>query len=300
MPELKTAASLDLVRQLLRRVVSDVAEIEPLVGGEYSAAFAARSSAGPVVLRVNKNQGYDGDVYAQRFASPQLPVPAVLATGLDDGLHWCVSERCPGTILWPLEGEAARAMAEPLCDVLDALAAIDVSGTSGYGLAGTDGEAPYDSWRAYTRESLLRPVATAGLDEHDLRLTSRDQAFLARCAAITAANEAALREDRTLLMGDFNAANILHEGPRITGLVDWSPRYGDQLWEVAGFDLFRPDFGLAETYLARHPGLPAARERLAYYCARYADFVVRFFTYTEQTDKKQYCLDRWEAADWLL
>ncbi len=293
MSTLKTSGSAELAERLLRRVTTRISGLTELLGGEYSAAYAAATDQGEVVLRINKNQGYDGDLLAQRLVGSALAMPAILGSGFDEEVHWCMSERVPGAICWELEGEAARAMAGPLCDVLDQLAAIDISGSSGYGSVGESGDAPYPTWRACVADlygSTLVPPAEELAD----RLTSRDRALMQRCADVAEATAHALTEDRVLLHGDFNPSNVLQQDGIVTGLVDWGCQYGDQLLEVAGWDLFRPDFGLAETYLARHPDLTGAQERLTHYAARYAAFAVRFLVHTGQDGKREHWFEQWE------
>lgn len=274
-------------------MTTGIADLTPLLGGEYSAAYAASTDQGEVVLRINKTQGYGGDVLAHRLVGAALPMPAILGTGFDEGVHWCVSERLAGAICWELEGRAARAMAGPLCEVLDRLNAVDLRGAKGYGPVGEDGNAPYPTWRARVAD-LYGTSVVPPADDLAARFTPRDHAFLRRCAKIADATAHALTEQRALLHGDFNPANVLQQNDRITGLVDWGCQYGDPLLEVAGWDLFRPDFGLVETYLDRHPDLTGAQERIAHYQARYAMFAMRFFVHTGQDGKRQHQLSEWE------
>ncbi|MGO4839249.1 hypothetical protein AB4144_44090, partial [Rhizobiaceae sp. 2RAB30] len=107
-----------------------------LIGeGEESRAFAFDLGEDAYVLRINMTaDGFAKDSYAgSRFAGPALPVPPVVDIGtLDDGHAYCVSRRAPGVTLQDLPASDLPGIVEPVCAVMDAIAACGVDGTPGF------------------------------------------------------------------------------------------------------------------------------------------------------------------------
>jgi hygromycin-B 4-O-kinase len=225
---------------LLRRFAGDVGRVRLLGSGEFSRAFAFESGGRALVVRVSTSPHAEGnfakDDYAWRhFASPRLPIPRVLAIGREGDAWFAVSERAAGRVMTELDPAKRRALLPGLLDALDAIGRADVGGTRGYGPWGADREGQCGSWREYLllviendSEGYYRDwhalFRDGSLDREAYEVVFRHMMGLAdRCP-----------EERALIHNDYWFMNIIGEGERITGVIDWANAlYGDPLYEVA-------------------------------------------------------------------
>ena len=264
------------VRALLRQHFMSVGvDLRLLAGGEFSRAFAFDADGRPYVIRVSASphapEVYAKDEWAFRhFASPALPIPRVIARGEEGELYFAISERVAGDRVDVIPPAARPALYPALLDVLDAIVATDVSSTRGYGpwsstgdgeaatwrgslsaIADNRAEGYYGDWHALFRESFLERDLFDALYRRMLRLADF-------CP-----------EERHLIHCDLHFDNILSDGHRITGVIDWgNAGYGDPLYDVAWL---RRVNSLGETFVdaalldARYGAAPNYRERIACY-----------------------------------
>lgn len=161
-----------------------------------------------------------------------LPVPAITARGETAGWAYAVSERLTGTPLDDLDASALAAVLPDLFDVMDAIGRIEVSG-HGHGTWDPSRTAPYRSWPEYLlaaeHETPRVPGWRAALAASDIGLEpfERGLATLRRLAPD-------LPDERRMIHGDLLARNVLVEGDRISGVLDWgSACFGDPLYDAA-------------------------------------------------------------------
>jgi hygromycin-B 4-O-kinase len=236
-PEPDAARAIALLRQ---QFAVDAGEVRPLGSGEFSRAFAFTSGGQDYVLRLNAwphaAESFAKDAYAWRhFASPRLPIPRVVATGQTEDTRFAISERAGGRVMTELTPAERRALLPALLDALDAIGQADVGASRGYGDWNADGIGQFATWRDY--------LAAVNEDEpegyykhwHDLfrdGALERDvfetiyrhlHQLLPHCP-----------EERALIHNDYWFMNIVGEGERITGVLDWANAlYGDPLYEIA-------------------------------------------------------------------
>jgi hygromycin-B 4-O-kinase len=182
------------------------------------------------------------DRLAARYACPALPIPRVAEMGETDGGYYAISERVYGDTIDDVDEAQMRALLPALFAAFDAARLADLSGTSGYGGWGADGSAPFPSWRA------------ALLDIANDRPGDRIHGWRARLATSAVGSgpfDAAYRrlqalavhvpEDRHLIHSDLLHYNVLVQGDRITGVLDWGcALYGDFLYDLAWFCFWQP------------------------------------------------------------
>ena len=238
-----------------------IAGLRPLAGGEFSRAFAFDTPEGAFVIRVSASphapEVFAKDDWAFRhFASPQLPIPRVVARGEERGLHFAISERVAGERIEVIPPAKRPILYPALLDTLDAIVAADVSSTRGYGPWSVDGNGEAASWRDFLGAIIENRAEGYYQDWHAL---FRDS-FLERDLF-----DALYRrmmwladfcpEERRLLHCDLHFDNILCDGRRITGVIDWgNAGYGDPLYDVAWFGRVN---ALGETFV--DPALLDAR-----------------------------------------
>lgn len=230
---------------LVERLGATPGSVEPLRPGEWSSVYAIRRGGEDLVVRFSRYpDDFEKDRAVAAWSSADLPVPAVLELGEALGLAYAVTRRVHGEFLEMLDEPRTRAVLPRLLAALDAMRAIDLSATAGFGGWTARGGGVHKTWRdallsvgesvppersAGWRERLAAsPIGTGPFDEAYARL--RD--VVAFCP-----------EDRHLIHDDLLNRNVLVEDKRITAVLDWgSSKYGDFLYDVASLAFWKPWF----------------------------------------------------------
>lgn len=235
---------------LRRRFGDGVERGEDLPQGEWSRAYAFRHAGRELVVRFNADpHTFRLDRLAQRFASPGLPMPAILEVGEVDGAWYAISERAFGDFLEDLPPDRMRAVLPSLLELLDALRTADTSDSSGFGPWDAAGNGNTGTWA----EVLLDVVA--GTPEASLDTWRRD---LARSEVAERAFREGMREltalagrcpdRREVVHADLLNRNAFVAGSRVAAVIDWQcAMYGDHLYDLAWFTFWAP----------WHPGVAA-------------------------------------------
>jgi hygromycin-B 4-O-kinase len=260
------------------RFGSDGSDVVPLGAGVWSKAFAFRRAGCDYVIRFGVHQeDFAKDRLAARYTCPALPIPRVVELGEALGGYYAISERVYGGYLDDVDEAQMRALLPALFAALDAARRADLVGTTGYGAWGTDGTAPYPSWRA-----ALLAVAT---DRPVDRIHGWRARLVASPVGVGPFEEAyghlkalaeRVPEERHLIHSDLLHYNVLVEADRITGVLDWGcGMYGDFLYDLAWLCFWQPwypawqriDFREEATrhYAAIGLDVPDCEERLRCY-----------------------------------
>ena len=121
------------VTEFLLQTLGTVQGVAPIGQGDWSQAFSFQCDEAHLVVRFGAHvEDFDKDRRAMRFTMPGLPIPRVLEIGEAFGGYFCLAEREWGTGY--LEGQGAEEMRRSvpaIGELLDALRAADVSGTTG-------------------------------------------------------------------------------------------------------------------------------------------------------------------------
>jgi hygromycin-B 4-O-kinase len=224
----KPSLTIEEVGRLLAAQGMPVTDLAPMKEGLQSQAFACSLDGFPAVLRINRTiRDFEKDRFAyEHFRSERLPIPRVLEIGwLDDAHAFCLSERLPGVMAQTVDAATAGRLAAPTFDCWRAMAATDVSFTTGFGEFDGEGNAFCDSWQAYLLEDV--GLDWSPIPDVDLALIRQIGAAIARLAPLCP-------NERHLIHCDFGADNLLTDGEAITGVLDWAlAGYGDPLFDVA-------------------------------------------------------------------
>jgi hygromycin-B 4-O-kinase len=240
--------------------------LTPLVEGEESQAFRFDHEGAGYVVRVGGRElGFRKDAWAAERLGDRIPIPRVVAIqAIDDGHFLCVSERLPGRIIQDVtDVDELEALARPVGEVLAEISAVDMSEFGGAGdFDPATGWTSHDDWPSLQTEQaevdldpyrdVLDPVKVARLRDELRDLLGR------------------LPSTRRLIHGDFGGNNLLVDGGRVTGVLDWeAAMIGDPLFDVAAMRFWAPylpcmrvQADYAEARLAAEPG---AAERLRCY-----------------------------------
>ena len=293
------------VRALLaEHVAGAVTDLEPFKGGVFSRAFGFRAGGRASVIRVSRAphaaEAFAKDDYAARhFASPSLPIPRITVIGpLDDG-YFAIGERVPGRPLEELSATERPAVLPATLDTLDAIARADLGASRGYGDWDAGGHGRYASWGDYLAAILHNERAGFYRDWHAL---FRDS-FLEREVYETVYHHmlrlaAACPDERALIHNDYQFENVLTDGRRVTGVIDWANAlYGDPLYEVARLIWWSGWPGwwyddVAELLRARYGGAPRYAERIACYTCHVVLDDLRYYARQEMRPQYEIARDR--------
>jgi hygromycin-B 4-O-kinase len=224
-----------------------------------------------MVIRFGEHvEDFRKDQTMAAYSRAALPIPAIIEIGAAGDGYFAVSERAPGEPLDGLDGTGMQAALPGLLAALDALRAIDVSGTKGYGLWAPDGTGPAASWAqallGANQETARVPGWRTALAASAVGLRPFDRAY-ARLRELAEG----LPDQRYLVHGDLVNHNVLVRGSQVTAVIDWgNALYGDWLYDAAWLIFWWPWFpqwqGIditaeLERHWERQGGLPPGRHR---------------------------------------
>jgi hygromycin-B 4-O-kinase len=217
--------------------------------GLWTTAFFFRQAGRQLVVRfADTAWNFEKDRRFAGYGSDDLPIPRVLEIGdAFDGLHYAVSTRAHGTFLEDLDHDAMTCALPSVFRTLDALRAVDVSGSAGYGshLPNFDGERP--TWREFLLAVDDDQPALAANPVRGWRvmLDSRPDAArtFADAYSALASSVDGCPDARHLVHNDLLHGNVLVAHDRVTAVFDWQcAMYGDFLYDAAALSFWAPWF----------------------------------------------------------
>jgi hygromycin-B 4-O-kinase len=242
---------------IIDRFGDRASELTRLSGGDWSEAYGLSLDGTQVVARFGiHGEDYEKDRIASGWASDELPIPKVLEIDETKIGFVALSSRARGEFLDELGGEQIRGVLPSLLRTMDAIRAIDVSATEGYGNWTPDGHGPQRTWR----EALLHKFADDPPSNrtHGWRPALESLPSGARDfdAALQVCERLAERmpTERHVIHNDLLSHNVLVQGDRISAVLDWgNSMYGDHLYDAAWLLYCQPRY-------TSWPGLDLAGE----------------------------------------
>lgn len=208
--------------------------VDPLVGGDWSRAFAFRLDHRDYVVRFGAwREDFEKDQIAQTFSGTDLPVPRLVEIGQALGGFYAVSERHFGVFLEELDADGFRRVLPALIGALDVMRRFP-----------TDPErrpVPWDQWlldmlvdRPGERVSGWRHKLAEWRDLETLFMTAHQamQNLLPGCPDL-----------HHVLHLDLLNRNVLvtRDASRLEAVFDWGClAYGDFVYEIAWFTFWAP------------------------------------------------------------
>lgn len=230
----KTQVDARIVLEFLRKKFDrNIISIDPLEGGEMSQAFSFNAGSGKFVIRVDTEiKAFEKDKFAfEHFASNKIPIPEVIRLGrLDQKYYYAITKKAEGQTLDKLSEKEARKILPQLIQALDEIHNVYIRDLK-YGDWGADGDAWFNTWREY----ILSINNEKWFEWGDLFKNSfmEKEVFAKAYDKIEKIVEYC-PEQRYLVHGDYGFNNLLADGEKITGVLDWGEsKYGDFLYDVA-------------------------------------------------------------------
>ena len=288
MSTFKTKIDQELVTTFLKEKFDNtITQIEFLKGGESSQAFAFQSKGEGFVIRVNSNeQNFEKDKYvAEHFASKQIPAPRIIEIGkFDEKLFYAISEKALGATVDNFSESEYQKILPEMLSILDAIHAVDIHDTTGYGKwSQNNGQGEDDSWKEavlsvnmYVKDGNLFKTSFLEKDIWDT-VYSEIERLVEFCP-----------EERYLIHSDYGGDNVVSDGEKVTGVLDWaSSRYGDFIYDIAWLSFWpvKNDPQKVVENIYRNKGIQDFEERLLCYKLRIGLGSLSFYAYSEQKDK---------------
>ncbi|MGI8486005.1 MAG: phosphotransferase family protein [Thermomicrobiales bacterium] len=220
-----------------------IGEVSGLGAGAWSTAYAFQSGGKNLVARFGFHlEDFERDQVAARFATPDLPIPAVVQIKEAAGGYCAISERAFGGFLDDLDGTQMRAMLPFLFAALDATRCADLSGTTGYGNWNVEEHAPFQSWRDVLLSVSSDPPEHRGYGWRQRLATSPvGSGMFDEALATMEVLADQVPNERHLIHSDLLNFNVLVANDRLSGVIDWGcSLYGDFLYDIAWFAFYAP------------------------------------------------------------
>ncbi len=239
-----------------------VAAIPHFAGASRSAWRVAAEDGRRLFLLQDRNDrgGSERDAAVLRgLVAGPVPVPTVFAHDADR--RALLLERLPGTSEFPVEGDAARngETARALMRVAAELHALDPKTL----------DVAHLEWPDTVAASIEPALEAIRSAEH--ALAARLDPFLGFARGWLEANRPEGISRVSLVHSDLGPGNFLHEGGRITGVVDWEVAHlGDPMEDLAALavrDMATPVGALADRYreYVEAGGGPVDLDRVRYF-----------------------------------
>lgn len=292
-------------RFLAERYGNLAGPVEALAGGDWSRAFAFPLDGRLLVVRFGRHvEDYVKDRKAMTFASPALPVPAVLEIGEALGGYYAVSERHFGRFLESLDEAGWQTVLPALLRGLDALREIPAPG------AGTD-------WADENVEASLgwHEWLLASLEDRPGERVSGWREKLRADPEAEAVFQAAERELRALLPYCPEARHLIHrdlinrnvlvseDASRLVAVFDWGCSVaGDFLYDIAWLTFWSPWYpnlqalGFRQAVVAHYRSVGLVVEHFAERIAAYELHIglthLAYAAFTNRSEELQWIAQR--------
>lgn len=235
------SAAWDAVAAVLRSCGLDVEAVEELVGGASNLAFGVRSTSGhDFVARAmtGSTDRYLGEANVMDRLRPiGVPSPEVITIATQGDYAVMVARRCPGHRLADVAGDLSDSELQRVAtDCGHLLATIHSTAVEGFGNLDAAGRGRWPSFDNWFIDDMVHQASELLADSTNRRVIVNLGSVL---RTLEASREALGSCPSRLAHGDFSPMNLLVEGPRVTGLVDWeSAKSGPPALDFGWWDWF--------------------------------------------------------------
>lgn len=228
----------------------NISSVTFIKGGETSQAFFFNSNNKDFVIRVNsKKYSFEKDKFAyQHFGSSIVPIPKILKIGMFDAkYYYAISEKAKGKDLDNFNEKMHRRLLPQLISILDHIHRIKIDISRGkFGYWDGSGKTTFDSWKAF----MLNYEDDVNSNWNKLyKNTFLEKNVVNKVCERIKELAGYLPVERFLVHGDYGFNNVISDGERITGVLDWGESmYGDFLYDVAWLEFYSSGIRYGEIF----------------------------------------------------
>jgi len=231
----------NLVQEFLKaNFDKHTASVQFIGAGMFSQAFSFVADEKAFIFRVNAHrEDFEKDQFAYRhFSSLWLPIPKMICIEpFDDSRYYAITEKCAGQTVNKLDADTVDRVVPRLFDTLAAIHRLDVSNYRGWGLTDAGGLGIFENWEEYLLSIYNHKFSYnwSRLAEHPFwerkiheTLFSEMQQLLPYCST-----------EKHFIHRDFGFDNVVSDGEKITGVLDWAELgLGDRVYDAAYLDFY--------------------------------------------------------------
>jgi hygromycin-B 4-O-kinase len=214
---------------------SEISDVRLIGAGMFSQAFSFNLNQQGFVIRFNPyKEDFLKDALAyQQFASTSLPIPNLIECDrFNQYYYFAISERCLGRTLDNLEETSIRNILSSLFETLHVIHTLDISNYSGWGLTDASGCGRFVSWEEYLLSFYNQKFVFTW--EQLFNNTCMEPKVYEMYFNIIKDNLKFCSVDKYWVHGDFGFDNVVSDGERVTGVLDWAEsRLGDFVYDIA-------------------------------------------------------------------
>ena len=227
---------------LTRHLGIESSKVALLGAGAWSQCFGFVYEDRDLVIRFGKYvSDFEKDQLAHRYANPDLPIPELLEIGAALDGYYAISTRVYGVPLESVSAAQWLTLVPAVVAALEAMRAVDLSASAGFGGWGADGHAAQPDWRSRLLEVAQDRPDQRGYGWRAALATSAEGQATFDWGLDLLQQTADGAVSRSLLHCDLTNRNVFVEGERITGVFDWGCSvYGDHLYDLALFEFWSP------------------------------------------------------------
>ncbi|MGM1047147.1 MAG: aminoglycoside phosphotransferase family protein [Bacillota bacterium] len=278
---------------------SSVTNLSPIEMGELSRVFSFECNGLPYVAHFKETkESLEKARYMYQTYGSRLPIPKVVEVGELDGVFFAISDKVHGKPISAFPPSQQEIILKDVANHLVALGQLNIDRSQGYGWISPEGSTSSASW-VETIETFFK-IDPNGFYQDWTRLY--DESFLER--PLFEEGYSAMMEllqyapgSPLLVHGDFHLGNMLSDGSKVTGIVDWEmAMHGDFMFDVAGLHFWSStlDFPqkVRDVCSANKVDIPHFEERLRCYMLVKAIDGLRFYAKQDSRPSYDYMKER--------
>lgn len=265
-PEMNIEAAKEFLQIIKWDKATDVAPIDM---GELSRVYSFTSDQREYVVHF-KSDCSSLDIanymYTQ-YAVYGIPIPKVVEIGSCGDLYYGISEKVPGKPMSTFPEKELEKLLNKLAETYTRINTIKIDKDKGFGLISLSGKALFHTWRECLEDFFNKESSFYG-DWTKLYVESfleRDvfEEIYQKMLELSKYSP----KDPSLVHGDFHLGNMLSDGEKITGIVDWEmARYGDFMSDLGVMHFWTPSLQfpqrVREAWEREGRSIPFFEERL--------------------------------------
>jgi hygromycin-B 4-O-kinase len=245
MSSFKTAVSVDEAKDYLKNIAgSEISNVVPIDMGELSRVFSFSKGNKEFILHLRTDRdSLDKAKYMyDQYSGYSIPIPKVVSIGNAGQLYYSITEKAPGRPISTFQPEEVELILDELAKEFTNVNNINIDKSKGYGWFSPSGTAAFNTWTEcledfFNIESSFYGDWTRLYEESFLERDIFENLY-ARMLDLTKYSP----EEPYLVHGDFHLGNMLSDGSKITGIVDWEmAMYGDFMLDLGVMHFWAPD-----------------------------------------------------------